>query len=150
MSVLELEVSQNFKNVKKLKILYFRPLKIWLNWFCSKTNFVFIKCLCILQHYGVSFEHFHNLSRMLCENKCVLCDFSQKMAFFANKKKSPMFQKVYPSFYCSPWLPLSKKLGWMVPQEMHAKTFPGPRVIHLSVFSIFQFGITKLSRLIIL
>ena len=58
---------------------------------------------------------------MLYENKCVFCDFLQKMAFFANYKKTRNFQKVHPSFYCSPWSPLSKKPGWTCPQEMHTK-----------------------------
>ena len=65
---------------------------------------------------------------MLYENKCVFCDFLQKMAFFANYKKTRNFQKVHPSFYCSPWSPLSKKLGWICPQEMHTKCQLGPRV----------------------
>ena len=68
---------------------------------------------------------------MLYENKCVFCDFLYKMAFFANYKKTRNFQKVHPSFYCSPWSPLSKKLGWICPQEMNTKTFPGPGLLVL-------------------
>ena len=70
---------------------------------------------------------------MLYDNMCVFCDFFEKIAFFANKIKTRNFQKVHPSFYCSPWSPLSKKLGWICPQEMHTKCQLGPRVVCVCV-----------------
>ena len=71
---------------------------------------------------------------MLYDNMCVFCDFLKKMALFANKIKTRNFQKVHPSFNCSPWSPLSKKTWVDSPSRDAHENLPRARAILVFIF----------------